>query len=222
MAVPIPTPVYHLTHIDNLASIIQSGGCLSFNQKQNQGIGHIDVAYETIQVRRAQTSVPCGSGGCLHDYVLFFFAPRPPMLYAIHRGYVEGYEQGQTPLIYMVTKAQTVNNSGSEWVFTDGHATMAFSEFFDDLKDLDEDSGDWAGDLSGRAGSTVLDQLHQSMILFGAGRGEALKRFLVADGIGMNPLYWRLAQALSALYPSGTDEKRWVDGVLARGKRLGL
>ncbi len=40
--------------------------------------------------------------------------------------------------------------------------------------------------------------------------------------IGMNPLYWRLAQALSALYPSGTDEKRWVDGVLARGKRLGL
>ena len=85
MAAPIPTPVYHLTHIDNLASIIQSGGCLSFNRKQNQGIGHIDVAYETIQVRRAQTSVPCGSGGCLHDYVPFFFAPRPPMLYAIYR-----------------------------------------------------------------------------------------------------------------------------------------
>jgi len=138
MAAPIPTPVYHLTHIDNLVSIIQSGGCLSFNQKQNQGIGHIDVAYETIQVRRAQTSVPCGSGGCLHDYVPFFFAPRPPMLYAIHRGYVEGYEQGQAPLIYLVTTAQTVSNSGSAWVFTDGHATMAFTEFFDDLKNLNE------------------------------------------------------------------------------------
>ena len=104
MAAPIPTPVYHLTHIYNLASIIQSGGCLSFNQKQNQGIGHIDVAYETIQVRRAQTLVPCGSGGCLHDYVPFFFAPRPPMLYAIYGG----------------------------------HATMAFTEFFDDLKNLNE------------------------------------------------------------------------------------
>ncbi len=138
MAAPIPTPIYHLTHIDNLTSIIDSGGCLSFNQKQNQGIGHIDVAYETIQDRRSRTSVPCGPGGCLHDYVPFFFAPRPPMLYAIHRGYVEGYEQGQAPLIYLVTKAQTVNNSGSEWVFTDGHATMAFSEFFDDLKYLDE------------------------------------------------------------------------------------
>ncbi len=87
---------------------------------------------------------------------------------------------------------------------------------------MEEVSGGWAGDLSARAGSTVLDQLHQSMILFGAGRGEALKRFLVDEGIGMNPLYWRLAQALSALYPSGTDEKRWVDGVLAIKKGLGL
>lgn len=95
-------------------------------------------------------------------------------------------------------------------------------DFEGELKQVEEDSGDWAGDLSGRAGSTVLDMLHQSMILFGAGRGEALKRFLVDDGIGMNPLYWRLAQALSALYPLGTDEKRWVDGVLARKKGLGL
>ena len=27
-----------------------------------------------------------------------------------------------------------------------------------------------------------------------------------------------LAQSLSALYPMGTEEKRWVDGVLARKK----
>jgi len=73
-----------------------------------------------------------------------------------------------------------------------------------------------------KAGSTVLDQLHQSMILFAAGRGEAMKRFLVEKGVGRNPLFWRLAQALSALYPAGTDEKRWVDGVLARKKGLGL
>ena len=69
---------------------------------------------------------------------------------------------------------------------------------------------------------TVLDQLHQSMILFGAGRGEALKRQLVEGGVGHNPLFWRLAQALSALYPIDTEEKRWVDGVLARKKGLGL
>lgn len=73
-----------------------------------------------------------------------------------------------------------------------------------------------------KAGETTLDRIHQSMILFAAGRGEALKRFLVEDGAGRDQRFWRLAQALSALYPSSSEEKRWVDGVLARKKGLGL
>lgn len=72
------------------------------------------------------------------------------------------------------------------------------------------------------AGKTILDQLHQAMLLFTAGRSAALKRFLVDDGIGSNPQFWTLAQALSALYPPHTNEKRWVDGVLARKKGLGF
>jgi len=60
------------------------------------------------------------------------------------------------------------------------------------------------------------------MILFAAGRNEALKRFLVEEGVGKDQRFWRLAQALSALYPHGSDEKRWVDGVLAGKKRMGL
>ena len=73
-----------------------------------------------------------------------------------------------------------------------------------------------------RVGDTVLDRIHQSMILFAGGRSEALRRFLVDDGAGTDQRFWRLAQALSALYPGNTDEKRWVDGVLARKKGLGL
>ncbi|MFN0137420.1 MAG: NADAR domain-containing protein [Phycisphaerae bacterium] len=72
------------------------------------------------------------------------------------------------------------------------------------------------------AGSTVLDRVHQAMILFAAGRGEALRRFLVDDGAGKAATFWKLAQSLSALYPAGTEEKRWVDGVLGRKKGLGL
>jgi adenine-specific DNA methylase len=71
-------------------------------------------------------------------------------------------------------------------------------------------------------GKTVLDRIHQSMILFATGRGEALKRFLVEEGVGRDQRFWSLAQALSALYPTWTTEKRWVDGVLARKKGLGF
>ena len=94
--------------------------------------------------------------------------------------------------------------------------------FEDELKQLDREDKNWSVEVPTEAGKTVLDQLHQSMILFAAGRSEALKRQLVEDGIGRNPLYWRLAQALSALYPKSSEEKRWVDGVLARKKGLGL
>jgi putative DNA methylase len=93
--------------------------------------------------------------------------------------------------------------------------------FVADLEEA-EATGGWGDTGAPHKGETVLDRVHQSMILFGAGRGEALKRFLVDDGAGRDDHFWRLAQALSALYPSSTDEKRWVDGVLARKKSLGF
>jgi putative DNA methylase len=71
-------------------------------------------------------------------------------------------------------------------------------------------------------GDTALDRIHQSMILFAAGRSEALRRFLVEDGAGNDERFWRLANALSALYPASGDEKRWVDGVLAKKKSFGF
>src|SRR5271157_56489 len=90
------------------------------------------------------------------------------------------------------------------------------------LTDIEEEEGGWGEKNAPKAGSTVLDRIHQSMILFAAGRNEALKRFLVTDGAGQDQRFWRLAQALSALSPPGTDERRWVEGVMARKKGLGL
>ncbi|MBD2268120.1 DUF1156 domain-containing protein [Anabaena sp. FACHB-1391] len=85
-----------------------------------------------------------------------------------------------------------------------------------------EEDTDWGEKNLPQLGNTTLDCIHQSMILFAAGRSEALKRFLVDEGAGKDQRFWGLAQALSALYPTGTEEKRWVDGVLARKKGLGF
>jgi hypothetical protein len=71
-------------------------------------------------------------------------------------------------------------------------------------------------------GQTLLDRVHQSMLLFSSGSGAALQRFLVDEGAGRDQRFWTLAQALSALYPNNTEEKRWVDGVMARKTTLGL
>ncbi len=142
MTVPDPTPIYHITHIDNLRLIIQHSGLLSHNLKIERGIGHQDISHDNIQDRRARTRVRCGPRGCLHDYIPFFFCPRPPMLYSIHHGYVEDYVGDQEPVVHLVTTAQAVAASGCNWVFTDGHGTMVFTDFYDDLDDLGEI--DWA------------------------------------------------------------------------------
>ena len=69
-------------------------------------------------------------------------------------------------------------------------------------------------------GRTVLDRVHQAILLHADGRSAALQRFL--EESARDERFFRLANALSALYPASLDEKRWVDGVLGRMKSLGL
>lgn len=90
------------------------------------------------------------------------------------------------------------------------------------FEEFESEEGGWTLQSMAKPGETTLDRLHQAMILFAAGRGEALRRLLVDEGVGKDQRFWRLAQSLCALYPSGTDERRWSEGVLARKKGLGL
>ena len=70
-------------------------------------------------------------------------------------------------------------------------------------------------------GETALDRLHQAMLLFADGRGDALRRLLAEPGYAQDGGFRRLAQSLSSLYPAASPEKRWVDGVLAAARQSG-
>jgi hypothetical protein len=106
---------------------------MSHNRLREGKTKYTNIAYERIQDRRSNKLVPCGAGGSLHDYVPFYFAPRSPMLYTINRGNVEGYSQGQQQILHLVTTAESVSDRGLAYVYTDGHAVMEYSDFFDDL-----------------------------------------------------------------------------------------
>ncbi|MFH1008533.1 MAG: DUF4433 domain-containing protein [Candidatus Latescibacterota bacterium] len=138
LAFPNPTPIYHITPIDNLRLILEAGDMWAKRVLDQEDSGYTAIAHQTIQDRRAHTPVPCGPGGVLHDYVPFYFAPRSPMLYTISRGNVAGFSGGQDSVVHIVSMAQTVRNAGLRFVFTDGHGIMAFTEFFTDLVDLDK------------------------------------------------------------------------------------
>jgi hypothetical protein len=71
-------------------------------------------------------------------------------------------------------------------------------------------------------GKTVLDRLHQAMLLFADGRSSALRRFIVDEGVGNDDRFWRLADVLNYLYPRNSNEWRWVNGVLGKKKSFGF
>jgi adenine-specific DNA methylase len=110
----------------------------------------------------------------------------------------------------------------SEGVSTKGRAPRKKQmALFEEIDEVAADQG-WGEVGAPAAGITALDRVHQAMILFGAGRSEGLKRFLVEEGVGRQASFWKLSQALAALYPMGSDERRWVEGVLTRKKGLGF
>jgi hypothetical protein len=67
--------------------------------------------------------------------------------------------------------------------------------------------------LTTRREATTLDRVHAAMLLQAGGRTNALHALLEAE-IQRGPDFLRLANALSALYPKDSEEKRLLDAML--------
>jgi ssDNA thymidine ADP-ribosyltransferase, DarT len=59
------------------------------------------------------------------------------MLYRIARGGVAHYQDGQTPLVYLVTTIEDVRRAELRWVFSNGNCGAPTTEYFNDLHLLD-------------------------------------------------------------------------------------
>ncbi len=75
-----------------------------------------------------------------------------------------------------------------------------------------------ADDLDAPAAATTLDRVHAAMLLQASGRSQALRNLLRAEQ-ERGPDFLRLANALTALYPRGSDEKRLLDAMLLAAPR---
>jgi len=138
------TPIYHITHIDNLPRITQTKGLWCDAERIRQGFGSVGVAHEPLKERRTRTPVQkqsrqiVAAGGVLADYVPFHFCNRSPMLFSIHTGYVAGYDGGQREFVHLVSSVEQVIQGDRRWCFTDGHAVEAVTEFFDTIEELNQ------------------------------------------------------------------------------------
>ncbi len=138
MTMPKPVRLFHITAIDNLAAIFEQGALLCKARSQVAGIDYQNIAHAGAQGVRASKAVIDPPGGCIHDYVPFYFAPRSPMLMAINGGKVQGCSYGQSDIVHFELLVRTVVEAKQEFVFYDRNATKDYSLAYTDPYQLKE------------------------------------------------------------------------------------
>lgn len=135
MAIPtahVNRRIYHFTHIDNLAGLLQTG-FLANNHLDFPRSECRSVAEQSIQARRAEMEVCCGPGGVVHDYVPLYFGSRCLMLLAV----VNKKNVDQMDMLYFEFPISLVNRD--DVVFTDASAnTISPPTFYSEPSDLEK------------------------------------------------------------------------------------
>lgn len=135
--------VYHITHVENLASIVADGRLLSDREMLERGGPGQVIGMSAIKERRVkQLDVRPHPGTKVGDYVPFYFCPRSVMLYVIHRANHPElkYRGGQGPILHLEADLHGVIDwaeaRGRRWVFSLSNAGARYAEFRSRREDL--------------------------------------------------------------------------------------
>ncbi len=142
---PIQPKIYHITHFDNLASIVAAGCIESDRRRLSSGSGQTAIGMTEIKLRRLQElDIPRHPGSRVGDYVPFYFCPRSIMLFIIHRNNHQdmNYHGGQRPILHLQADLGAVIDWADThevfWAFSDRNAGTRFTDFYNNREDLDK------------------------------------------------------------------------------------
>lgn len=141
---PANPKIYHITHVNNLPSIIAAGELISDAAIIQQGGPPAAVGMSKIKQRRLKLPVTCHSGDFVGDYVPFYFCPRSVMLYLLYMGNHPEltYRGGQGPIVHLEADLKTVvewaERKKRRWAFSLANAGAYYVEFRKSLDELDE------------------------------------------------------------------------------------
>lgn len=113
--------IYHMTHINNLETILKYGLLSHNNNVVNSRIDNPDVN------DRRDFNEPIYHKN-LHSYVPFYFNPRNPMLF-VNRDKEE-------EIVILAFDKRLIYSKGA--IFTNGNASVRGTKFYNDLNDLDK------------------------------------------------------------------------------------
>lgn len=158
MPVPEHPKIYHIIHVDRLASVVQAGGLLCDATVQAATMPGTTVGMSSIKWRRLhELQLNSHPGLFVGQCVPFYFCPRSIMLFLIHCANHQdlAYKGGQGPIVHLESDlceaVDWANASHKRWAFTLSNAGAYYFEDRNDLAQLGEINWDavaadhWSG-----------------------------------------------------------------------------
>lgn len=139
MPSPANPKIYHIVHVDKLASIVADGFLFSDTVMAARPANGTVIGMNNIKARRMHELTLASHPGLLvGQCVPFYFCPRSVMLYLIYRRNPElAYQGGQAPIMHLVADLNAVvawaQANDQRWAFT---LSNAGSYYFEDRCDL--------------------------------------------------------------------------------------
>lgn len=150
MSPPPKSPrIYHITHVNNLASILDDGCIWSDAERIRRAPDARVVGMNDIKQRRLESlSVTCHPGTFVGEFVPFYFCPRSIMLFVIHcanHPKLE-YRGGQRPILHLEIDLHDAikwaRKTNTRWAFTVSNAGACSTLHHSDPAQLNKI--DWA------------------------------------------------------------------------------
>jgi hypothetical protein len=141
MPVAFQPKVYHIVHVNNLASIL-ADGCLWSDAIMNGRQGATVIGMNNIKQRRLHLPVLCNPGTHVGDYVPFYFCSRSIMLFVIRcANHPElAYRGGQEEIVHLEADLEATVQwaiaNARRWAFSLSNAGAVYAQFRNQLTQL--------------------------------------------------------------------------------------
>jgi hypothetical protein len=143
MSAPTKPKIYHILHMDKLASVI-ADGCL-WSDAIMMTKGNLGTTIGMTGIKERRLKVPfkdCHPSIHVGECVPFYFCPRSVMLYLIYRANHDDLGGGQGPIIHLEADLLAVvawaDRLGRRWTFSLSNAGAYYVEFRSNLDQLGE------------------------------------------------------------------------------------
>lgn len=170
MPAPADPSIYHIVHVDRLASIV-ADGCLWCDAEvmRRRSPGTV-IGMSEIKARRLERPLDSRPGLQVGDCVPFYFCPRSAMLYVIHKANHPklAYHGGQEPIVHLEADLREAvawaDGERCRWAFTLSNAAAGYSEDRCDLAQLNEidwdavRTRDWASCKDGKQAEFLIER----------------------------------------------------------------